>query len=133
MVPSIQPMAVATAEAPAAIGPYSQGIIAGNLLFISGQLPIDPQSGELIAGDIEAKTHRVLRNLQAVAKAAGADLATAVKVTVFLRDINDFAAVNTVYAEYFQQTPPARAAVQVAALPKNADIEMEAVVFLPSA
>jgi 2-iminobutanoate/2-iminopropanoate deaminase len=122
---------VSTKAAPAAIGPYSQGIIAGNLLFISGQLPIDPASGELIEGTIEEKTRRVLNNLRAIAEAAGAGLEDVVKTTVFLKDMNDFGAMNGVYAEYFPNSPPARAAVQVAALPKDADIEIEAVVVLP--
>ena len=122
--------AVSTEAAPAAIGPYSQGIVCGNLLFISGQLPIDPASGELIKGTIEDKTRQVLNNLRAIAEAAGAGLECVVKTTVFLKDMNDFGAMNSVYAEYFPDTPPARAAIQVAALPKDADIEIEAVVFL---
>jgi len=125
-----QRRAVATEAAPAAVGPYSQGMLCGNLLFISGQLPIDPASGELIQGTIEEKTRRVLENLRAIANAAGADLHDAVKTTVFLKDMNDFGAMNGVFAEYFPNTPPARAAVQVAALPKNADIEIEAIVLI---
>ena len=123
--------AVSTKTAPAAIGPYSQGLACGNLLFISGQLPIDPVSGELIEGTIEEKTRRVLDNLRAVAEAAGGGLKDVVKTTVFLKDMNDFGAMNSVYAEYFTETPPARAAVQVAALPKGSDIEIEAVAVLP--
>jgi len=125
-----QRRAVATEAAPAAVGPYSQGMLCGNLLFISGQLPIDPASGELIQGTIEEKTRRVLENLRAIANAAGADLHDAVKTTVFLKDMNDLGAMNGVFAEYFPNTPPARAAVQVAALPKNADIEIEAIVLI---
>lgn len=105
--------------------------MAGNLLFISGQLPIDPASGELIEGTIEETTRRVLNNLRAIAEAAGAGLENVVKTTVFLKDMNDFGAMNGVYAEYFPNSPPARAAVQVAALPKDADVEIEAVVVLP--
>jgi len=123
--------AISTEAAPAAIGPYSQGIRCGNLLFISGQLPIDPASGELIAGSVEEKTRRVLNNVRAIAEAAGARLEDTVKTTVFLKDMEDFAAMNAVYAEFFSGMPPARAAVQVAALPKDADIEIEAVVYLP--
>lgn len=121
---------VSTKAAPAAIGPYSQGILCGNLLFVSGQLPIDPASGDLVPGSMEEKTRRVLSNVRAIAEAAGAGLKEVVKTTVFLKDMRDFAAVNTVYAEFFPTAPPARAAIQVAALPKDADIEIEAVVHL---
>jgi 2-iminobutanoate/2-iminopropanoate deaminase len=122
---------VSTHAAPVAIGPYSQGIECGNLLFISGQLPIDPATGELVSGSIQQKTHRVIENIRAIAEAAGAGLHDIVKTTVFLKDMNDFAAVNAVYAETFPANPPARAAIQVAALPKDADIEIEAIVHLP--
>ena len=122
---------VATEAAPAAIGPYSQGMLCGDLLFISGQLPIDPASGELVSGSIEEKTHRVIQNIRAIAEAAGGGLEDVVKTTVFLKDMNDFGAMNSVYAEYFTETPPARAAIQVAALPKDADIEIEAIVLMP--
>jgi len=125
-----QRRAVSTDEAPAAIGPYSQGIRCGNLLFISGQLPIDPASGELVTGSIQDKTLRVIENIRAIAEAAGAGLQDVLKTTVFLKDMNDFTAVNTVYAEFFPASPPARAAIQVAALPKDADIEIEAIVRL---
>lgn len=125
-----QRRAIVTESAPAAVGPYSQGMLCGNLLFISGQLPIDPASGELILGTIEEKTRQVLENLRAIAEAAGADLQNAVKTTVFLRDMNDFGAMNGVFAQYFPTAPPARAAVQVAALPKDADIEIEAIVLI---
>jgi 2-iminobutanoate/2-iminopropanoate deaminase len=123
--------AIVTEAAPAAVGPYSQGIVCGNLLFVSGQLPIDPSSGELVSGSIEEKTRQVLSNLRAIAEAAGASLEDVVKTTVFLKDMNDFAAMNGVFAEYFPNTPPARAAVQVAALPKDVDIEIEAIVLMP--
>ena len=126
-----QRRSVATEAAPAAIGPYSQGIVCGNLLFISGQLPIDPASGALVEGSVEEKTRRVLSNARAVAEAAGARLEDTVKTTVFLKDMKDFAAMNGVYGEFFSGTPPVRAAIQVAALPKDADIEIEAVVYLP--
>ena len=122
--------AVSTQSAPAAIGPYSQGMLCGNLLFISGQLPIDPASGELIEGTIEEKTRQALNNLRAIAEEAGAGLEDVVKTTVFLKDMNDFGAMNSAYAEYFTDTPPARAAIQVAALPKGADLEIEAVAVL---
>ena len=123
---------VTTEAAPAAIGPYSQGMLCGNLLFISGQLPIDPASGELTEGTIEAKTRQVLNNLRAIAEAAGGSLQDVVKTTVFLKDMNDFGAMNSVYAEYFKDTPPARAAIQVAALPKGADTEIEAIALMPA-
>jgi 2-iminobutanoate/2-iminopropanoate deaminase len=126
-----QRRAIATKAAPAAIGPYSQGVVCGKLLFISGQLPIDPDSGELVSGSIEEKARQVLRNVRTIAEAGGAGLEDVVKTTVFLKDMKDFGAVNTVYAEFFPADPPARAAIQVAALPKDADIEIEAVVYVP--
>lgn len=119
--------AVTTPGAPAAIGPYSQGVAAGGLLFVSGQLPLDPQTGEFVAGEIEAKTHRCLKNIAAIAQAAGTGLDRAVKLTVFLADLANFARVNQVYGQYFKAVLPARSAVQVAALPKGADIEIEAI------
>lgn len=122
--------AVSTANAPAAIGPYSQGIVAGGFLFISGQLPMDPATGELIEADMAAKTRRILDNIGAIAAAAGAGLEQVVKTTIFLTDMADFATVNGVYGQYFGDAPPARSTVQVAGLPKGASIEMEAVVSL---
>lgn len=119
-----------TPGAPAAIGPYSQAVIAGNLLFISGQLPIDPATGQFAEGGIAEHAHQSLKNLKAIAEAAGTSLNRVVKVTVYLQDIEDFAVVNQVYAKYFNAWLPARSAVQVAALPKNADIEIEAIVSL---
>lgn len=118
---------VKTDKAPAAIGPYSQGIITGNLVFTSGQLPIDPATGKIPEGPIEDRAHLVFKNLDALAKEAGTSLDAAVKTTVYLADIKDFAAVNQVYAQYFKEPFPARSAVQVAALPLGADIEVEAV------
>ncbi len=122
---------VSTAQAPAAIGPYAQGVVAQNFLFISGQIPLDPQTGEMVDGGIEDQTHRVIQNLRAVARAAGADLEHVVKTTIYLADMHDFPAVNQVYAQYFQSSLPARATVQVAALPRGAAVEIEAVVLLP--
>jgi len=122
---------VSTAQAPAAIGPYAQGVVAQNFLFISGQIPLDPQTGEMVDGGIEDQTHRVIQNLRAVARAAGADLEHVVKTTIYLADMHDFPAVNQVYAEYFQSSLPARATVQVAALPRDAAVEIEAVALLP--
>jgi len=124
------PHSVSSQKAPGAIGPYSQGVVAGNLLFISGQLPIDPATGEFVAGGIAVHAHQCLKNLSAIATAAGTSLERAVKVTVFLADMGNFATVNQVYGEYFKSNLPARSAVQVAALPKNADIEIEAIVSL---
>jgi 2-iminobutanoate/2-iminopropanoate deaminase len=117
-----------TDKAPGAIGPYSQAVVTGNLLFTSGQLPIDPATGKISKDSIEAHAHQVFKNLTAIAKEAGTDLGRAVKITVYLADINDFSAVNTVYAEYFKSPFPARSAFQVAALPLGADIEVEAVI-----
>ncbi len=119
---------VKTDSAPAAIGPYSQGVVStGNLLFTSGQIPIDPATGKLIEGTIEDKAHRAFKNLSAIAQAAGTTLDRAVKTTVFLADINNFKAVNSVYAQYFKEPFPARSAFQAAALPLGADIEVEAI------
>lgn len=123
---------VKTSRAPGAIGPYSQGVRAGNFLFISGQLPLDPETGEFVAGDIEAKTRQVLKNIGAIVEAAGADLSQVVKTVIFLTDLGNFSRVNKVYGEYFHGVYPARSTVQVCALPKGAEIEIEAVVYLPS-
>ncbi len=121
---------VRTDAAPAAIGPYSQAVRAGEFLFLSGQIPLDPATGQMVEGGIEAQTRRVLENLKAVLEAAGAGLDRVVKTTVYLADLDDFAAMNAVYAEYFPENPPARAAVQVARLPKGARIEIEAIAWL---
>jgi 2-iminobutanoate/2-iminopropanoate deaminase len=113
--------------APQAIGPYSQAVRTGDLIFVSGQIPLDPQTGELVAGDIGAQTERVLQNVQAVLESAGSAMAHIVKTTVFLADIADFAAMNEVYGRFFPNDPPARSAFQVAALPKGARVEIEVV------
>jgi len=115
-----------TQNAPAAIGPYSQAVKAGNLIFTSGQLPINTQSGELVA-DIEGATKQSLDNVKAILESAGSSMDKIIKTVVFLRDMNDFAAMNTVYATYFPSNPPARSAVQVARLPKDAVVEIEAI------
>lgn len=117
---------VSTPDAPAAIGPYSQGIKIGNLIFTSGQLPLNPQSGELVA-DIEGATKQSLDNIRAILESAGTTMNKIIKTVVFLRDMNDFAAMNAVYAVYFPNNPPARSAVQVARLPKDAILEIEAI------
>lgn len=121
---------VQTLEAPAAIGPYSQAIIAGGFVFTAGQIPLDPATGELVGGDIGVQAERVLENLKAVLDAAGSSLTNVVKCTVFLADIGDFAAVNEAYARYFSEPYPARSAVQAAALPKGARVEIEAIARL---
>lgn len=121
---------ITTEKAPAAIGPYSQAIVAGKLVFISGQLPIDPAKGKLIDETISARTHQVLRNLQAIAREAGGDLSGIVKTTIFLTDLADFREVNEIYGQYFPETPPARSTVQVAALPLGSNIEIEAILLL---
>jgi 2-iminobutanoate/2-iminopropanoate deaminase len=121
---------VATANAPAAIGPYSQGIKHGDLVFVSGQLPVDPATGDLVAGGIEAQTEQSLKNLQAVVEAAGGTLGDVAKTTVFLANIADFTAMNEVYKRHFSAECPARSAFQVAALPKGALVEIEAIAFL---
>lgn len=117
---------LSTQNAPAAIGPYSQGVKAGNLIFTSGQLPINTQSGELVA-DIEGATKQSLDNVKAILESSGSSMDKVIKTIVFLRDMNDFAAMNAVYATYFPNNPPARSAVQVAQLPKGAIIEIEAI------
>ena len=118
---------VATDRAPAAVGPYSQAVRAGDLVFTAGQIPLDPDTSQLVAGDIQAQTRQALQNVQAVLEAAGASLANVVKVTVFLTDMGAFKAMNTIYGEFFSDAPPARSAVQVSALPLGAQIEIEAI------
>jgi 2-iminobutanoate/2-iminopropanoate deaminase len=121
---------VRTDKAPQAIGPYSLGVRVGEMVFSAGQIGIDPQSGEVVSGGIEAETRQALLNLQAVLEAAGASLENVVKTTVFLRDINEFGRMNDVYAEFFTAKPPARSAVQVAALPRGVAVEIEAIAVL---
>ncbi len=116
---------VSTASAPKAIGPYSQAIVAGDLIFTSGQIPLDPETQQLVTGDIRAQTERVMENLAAVLQAAGAGFENVVKATIFVADLADFATVNEVYGKRFPKSPPARSTVQVAALPKGAKVEIE--------
>ena len=118
---------ISTTNAPAAIGPYSQAVKAGNLLFVSGQIPLDPATGNLVEGDVTVQAKRVFENVKAILTEAGADFSNVVKTTVFLKDMNDFAAMNEVYATFFPSNPPARSAVEVARLPKDASIEIEAI------
>jgi len=121
---------VLTTEAPAPIGPYNQAIRAGDFLFCSGQIPIDPATGELVTGDIAAQTHRVMQNVRAVLAAGDATFADVVKTTIYLVDMNDFAAVNAAYGEYFTAVAPARSTVAVAALPKGSRVEVEVLAHL---
>jgi 2-iminobutanoate/2-iminopropanoate deaminase len=119
--------AVSTPSAPQAIGPYSQGVRAGSLLFVSGQVPIDPATGNIIEGDIAAQTHRVFQNIREILKAGGASFDHVVRTTVFLADMNDFPAMNAVYATYFTAPAPARATVQVSRLPRDARVEIDVI------
>ena len=118
---------VATKDAPAAVGPYSQAIVAGGLAWVSGQIPLDPATGAMVDGDIQLQTRRVLDNLGAVLEAAGSGLSRVIRATVYLADMADFQRVNAVYAEYFAEAPPARVCVAVAGLPKGARVEIDAV------
>jgi len=122
--------AVTTSRAPAAIGPYSQAVVAGGFLFVSGQIPLDPATGALISGSIADETRRVFDNLGAILEEAGADFSNVVKTTVYLKDMADFAAMNEVYASYFSDPAPARATVQAAALPKNVRVEIDVIAAL---
>lgn len=122
--------AVAPPDAPAAIGPYSPGVTAGPFLFLSGQIPLDPATGEMVAGDVAAQTTQVMKNLAAVLQAAGTSMARVVKTTIYLADLDDFGTVNSVYGQFVGTPPPARATVQVARLPRNARVEIDAIALL---
>ena len=121
-----------TENAPAAIGPYSQAVKAGNLLFVSGQVPFVPETMEIVEGDVKAQTAQSLKNLQAILKEAGADFSDVVKTTVFIKDMNEFAQINEVYAEFFGENKPARACVEVARLPKDVKVEIEVIAVVKS-
>jgi len=121
---------IATEQAPAAIGPYSQAVRAGNTVYFSGQIPLDPATGGLVDGDISVQTRRVFDNLAAVAQAAGGSLAQIVRVGIYVTDLANFAAVNAVMAEYFQQPYPARSTIEVSGLPKAAQVEVDAIMAL---
>jgi 2-iminobutanoate/2-iminopropanoate deaminase len=121
---------ISTSHAPAAIGPYSQAIRCGQLLYTSGQIALDPASGELVGDDVQAQTHRVLQNLQAVLNSGGTSLANVIKTTVFLSTMGDFQAMNAVYASYFGETAPARSTVAVAELPRKALVEVECIALI---
>jgi len=118
---------VTTKNAPSAIGPYSQGVIAGNLVFTAGQIALNPSTGEPVGKDIKEQTKQVLENLKAILEAAGSNLSNVIKTTVYLKDMNEFAAMNEVYAEFFSANPPVRSTVEVARLPKDVRVEIEAV------
>lgn len=121
---------VSTENAPGAIGPYSQAVKTGNMVFCSGQIPIDPATGEFVSNDVAEQTEQVLKNLSAVLEAAGTGLNNVVKTTVFLADMNDFTAMNEVYAKYFSDNKPARATVQAARLPRDARVEIECIAVI---
>ena len=123
---------IVTKDAPQAIGPYSQAVAASGFIFVSGQIPLEPQTGEIIGGGVREQTEQVMRNLDAVLQAAGTGLDLVVKTTVFLTDMNDFAAMNEVYGRYFEVEPPARATVQAARLPRDARVEIEAIAIAGS-
>ena len=118
---------ISTSQAPAAIGPYSQAIRWGQVLFVSGQIPIDPATGRIVEGDIETQTERVLKNLAAILAAAGSSLSQVLKTTVYLKDLEEFARMNEVYARYLGEQPPARATVQVARLPRDVRVQIEVI------
>ena len=121
---------VMTDEAPQAIGPYSQAVVGGGFVFAAGQLALDPHTGQLVPGDVRIQTKRVMENIKAILESAGSSLAGVVKTTVFLRDLNDFGAMNEIYGSYFQEDPPARSTVQVAKLPRDGAVEIEVVALV---
>lgn len=121
--------AIATDRAPQAIGPYSQAIQAGNFLFISGQIPLNPEDGTIVSHNIEKQTHQVLKNIEAILTEAGYSLSDVVSTTVFLKDMSDFETVNTIYGQYFKHPFPARCAVEVGRLPKDVKVEIEAIAY----
>ncbi len=118
---------ISTEQAPKAIGPYSQAVVSNGFAFLSGQIPLDPATGQLVVGDIAAQTARVLENLKAVLEACGSSLAQVVKTTVYLKDMGEFAAMNAVYAEFFRENPPARATVEAARLPRDVRVEIDCI------
>lgn len=126
----MEKLVIQSSNAPAAIGPYSQAIKAGNLLFVSGQIPLNPKTGNMVQENIEAETHQVMKNLQAILTEAGGTFANVVKATIFIKNMNDFAQINTVYASYFTGTFPARETVEVARLPKDANVEISVIAAL---
>jgi 2-iminobutanoate/2-iminopropanoate deaminase len=123
---------ISTDEAPGAIGPYSQGVRSGNFVFCSGQIALDPKSGQIVAGDVAVQTRRVMDNIAAILRAEGLTFDHIVKTTIFLTNLGDFQTVNDIYGSYFKEDPPARSTVQVAALPKNVDVEVEVIAVADS-
>lgn len=123
----VEKKVIKTDKAPAPVGPYSQGIIAGNFIFVSGQVPLDPKTGKIVENSISQQTEQVLKNIQEILEAAGASLNDVVKCTVFLKDMSTFPEMNQKFAEFFKENPPARAAVEVARLPRDAGVEIEAI------
>jgi 2-iminobutanoate/2-iminopropanoate deaminase len=121
---------VRTEEAPQAIGPYSQAVVAAGFVYTAGQLALDPHTGQLVPGDVRIQTKRVMENIKAILASAGSSLAEVVKTTIFLRDMNDFGAMNEIYGSYFQEDPPARSTVQVAKLPRDGAVEIEVVALV---
>jgi len=121
---------IQTSNAPEPIGPYSQAVSSGNMLFVSGQIPLNPQTGELIIGNIEDETHRVMRNIQAILQAGGADFSQVVKCSIFVKDLNDFYRINQVYGDYFPQQPPARETVEVKRLPMDVNVEISCIAIV---
>jgi 2-iminobutanoate/2-iminopropanoate deaminase len=121
---------ISTDRAPKAIGPYSQAVTGNGLAFLSGQIPLDPATGQLVEGDVAAQTERVLENLKAVLEASGCSLASVVKTTVYLKDMGEFARMNEVYGRYFASNPPARATVEVARLPRDVRVEIDCIAFI---
>lgn len=121
---------LSTDRAPAAIGPYSQAVKTGNMVFVSGQIPIDPQTGNIVEGSIEDQVHRIMANIRAICEQAGGTLANVVKTTIFLTDLGQFKTVNEAYGKYFPQEPPARSTVQVAALPLGVSVEIESILVI---
>lgn len=121
---------IATEKAPKAIGPYSQAIQIGKMVFTSGQIPLDPETGKLIEGDIQLQAKRVFENIKAILETAGTSLDNVVKTTLYLKDLNNFKSVNEIYATYFTSNPPARSTIQIAALPLNAELELEAIAII---
>jgi 2-iminobutanoate/2-iminopropanoate deaminase len=123
---------ISTNEAPGAIGPYSQAVRSGNFVFCSGQIALDPKSGQIVAGDVAVQTRRVMDNIAAILRAEGLTFDHIVKTTIFLTNLGDFQTVNDIYGSYFKEDPPARSTVQVAALPKNVDVEVEVIAVADS-
>jgi len=121
---------IQTSEAPEPLGPYSQAVSSGKMLFVSGQIPLDPQTGEFVTGNIEEETKMVMRNIQAILQAGGTDFSRVVKCSIFVKDLNDFSRINQVYGDYFPQQPPARETVEVNRLPKDVNVEISCIAII---